>query len=179
MAVESQQRPNPDEFVALYTRYEQKLYRYVAALLAHSDEVEDVLQETAIVLWQKFAQYRRDEPFLPWACAVARYEVLNHCQRARTRRKYFQPATLEMLADTRLERNDLLEAQSRWTRKCVDKLPPPDRQLVEDRYDSEQTLAELAAETGRTPNSLYKALQRIRGKLLECVEEGLKSEGWK
>jgi hypothetical protein len=59
------------------------------------------------------------------------------------------------------------------------KLADGDRQLIEHRYASDQTLAELAAESGRTPNALYKSMQRIRRSLLDCVENGLKSEGWK
>ncbi len=172
-------RSKPDEFVALYTRCERKLYRYVASLLPRPAEAEDVLQETARVLWQKFDQYRRGEPFFPWACRVARYEVLNYCQRERTRRKYFRPAIVELLADARDEYDDLLEAQSRWLKECMEKLAAIDRRLIERRYASERSLAELAAETGRTSNALYKSMQRIRRTLLQCIEAGLRSEGWK
>jgi RNA polymerase sigma factor (sigma-70 family) len=103
-----------NEFVTLYLRYERKLYRYVASLLGNCSEVDDLMQETARVLWQKFAEYRCNEPFLPWAERIAYYEVLNYCQRQRTRRKYFRPAVIELLADTRAEHDDLLEAQSHW-----------------------------------------------------------------
>lgn len=171
--------PKPDQFVTLYTRYEQKLYRYVASLLTQPGEAEDVLQETARVLWQKFDQFRPDEPFLPWACRIAHFEVLNHCQRERTRRKYFGPAVIELLADARLQHDELFDAQSQWLDECMGKLPESDRQLIEQRYGSDRTLAELAAKTGRTPNAIYKAMQRIRRVLMECVERGLKAEGWK
>ena len=69
--------PAPDEFVSLYFRYEHKLYRYVASLLSRPSDVEDVLQETAQVLWQKFGEYRREEPFLPWALGsrVTRFSI--------------------------------------------------------------------------------------------------------
>ena len=146
----------PDEFVALYTRYERKLYRYVAALLARPDDAEDVLQNTARVLWQKFGEYRPDEPFLPWACRIAHFEVLNHCQRERTRRKYFRPAVLELLAEARLKHDELFDAQSHWLDECMRKLAETDRRLIERRYASDLTLADLASETGRTPNALYK-----------------------
>jgi RNA polymerase sigma-70 factor, ECF subfamily len=169
----------PDEFVALYTRYERKLYRYVAAILTHPDDAEDVLQNTARVLWQKFDQYRPEEPFLPWACRIAHYEVLNHCQRERTRRRHFRPAVMDLLADARLRHDDLLDAQSHWLEECVRKLDESDRRLIERRYASERTLAELASESGRTPNALYKSLQRIRRLLLECVDDGLRLDGWK
>lgn len=170
---------NPDDFVVFYTRYERRLYRYVAALLSRPEDAEDVLQNTARVLWQKFAEYRPDEPFLPWACRIARFEVLNHCQRERTRRKHFQPAVIELLADARIEHDELLEAQSRWLDKCMGGLSETDRLVVERRYASEGTLNELAVAIQRTPNALYKSLQRIRRLLLECVDKGLRSEGWK
>ncbi len=171
--------PAPDEFVSLYFRYEHKLYRYVASLLSRPSDVEDVLQETAQVLWQKFGEYRREEPFLPWALGIARHKVLNFCQREQTRRRHFQPAVIELLADARLKHDDLLEARSRWLEKCVERLEEVDRRLIQQRYASERTLAELAEETGRTPNALYKSMQRIRRALLDCVNEGLHSEGWK
>jgi RNA polymerase sigma-70 factor, ECF subfamily len=170
---------NPDEFIALYTRYERKLYRYVASLLTRPDDAEDVLQNAARVLWQKFGDYRREEPFLPWACRIAHYEVLNYCQRERTRRRHFRPAVIELLADTRLQQDELFEAQSRWLNECMQRLDEVDRRLIERRYASERSLVELASETGRTPNALYKSLRRARLTLLECVENGLKSEGWK
>lgn len=169
----------PDEFVAIYTRYERKLYHYVAAMLTHPDDAEDVLQETARVLWQKFDQYRPSEPFLPWACRIAQYEVLNHCQRERTRHKHFRPAVIELLAEARLKNDDLFEAQSRWLKDCMQKLADNDRRLIEQRYASRHTLAELATEIGRSPNALYKSMQRVRRILMECVDGGLKSEGWK
>ena len=86
---------------------------------------------------------------------------------------------MELLAEARLQNDELLDAQSHWLERCVHKLDDADRQLVEQRYAGEQTLTELASETGRTPNALYKSLQRIRRALLECVDKGLKSDGWK
>jgi RNA polymerase sigma-70 factor, ECF subfamily len=170
---------SPEEFVTLYSRHERKLYRYVAALLARPNDAEDVLQETARILWQKFGEYRPGEPFLPWACKIAYFEVLNYCQRERTRHKYFRPAVIELLADERMKHDELLDAQSRWLDQCVQKLDEIDRHLIERRYAHHGTLAQLAEEVGRTPNALYKSMQRIRRALLDCVNNGLKLEGWK
>ena len=125
----------------------------------------------------EFGEYRREDPFLPWACRIAYNKVLNHCQRERTRRKHFRPATIELLADVRLQRDDLLEARSRWLEKCIEKLGEAERRLIQQRYASEHTLAELADETGRTPSALYMSMWRIRRALFDCVNEGIQSEG--
>ena len=49
-------------------------------MLGHPAEAEDLLQETAKVLWKKFGDYDPKLPFLPWAKAFARYEVLNYVE---------------------------------------------------------------------------------------------------
>ena len=166
---------NTDEFVRLFSLHTRSIFAYIYVLVPNHADADDIFQETSRTLWEKFGEYRREEPFLPWACRVAYYEVLNYCQRERTRHKHFQPAVIEALADTRLEQDDLLEAQSRWLKECVEKLAEIDRRLIQQRYAGERSLAELAQETGRTPNAMYKSMQRIRRTLLECVDEGLQS----
>ena len=163
--------PAPDEFVSLYFRYEHKLYRYVASLLSRPSDVEDVLQETAQVLWQKFGEYRREEPFLPWRWDRAS-QGSQFLPAGADPAPPFQPAVIELLADARLKHDDLLEARSRWLEKCVERLEEVDRRLIQQRYASERTLAELAEETGRTPNALYKSMQRIRRAALGLRERG-------
>jgi RNA polymerase sigma-70 factor (ECF subfamily) len=167
--------PNPsgraEEFVDLYTRYERRLYAYVATLVPQLSDAEDVLQETYRVLWQKFSDYRREDPFLPWAFGVAYREVLNWRQRERTRRKYFSEGIVERLASIEADLDDrsredyviALEA-------CLGELSAEESALVEQRYVSGGTLAELATRLERTANALYKGLQRVRRKLLDCIE---------
>ena len=38
----------------------------------------DVVQETNLVLWRKKDEFREDAPFMPWALAIARFQVLAH-----------------------------------------------------------------------------------------------------
>jgi RNA polymerase sigma-70 factor (ECF subfamily) len=45
------------------------------------------------------------------------------------------------------------------------------RQLVLAPYQGHGLLTALADATGRTRNSLYKQIRRIRAKLKQCVEE--------
>jgi RNA polymerase sigma-70 factor, ECF subfamily len=167
------------DFVVLYTQHERRLYRFVASLLSRPTDAEDVLQDTAKVLWQKIAEYDPERPFFPWACRIAHFEVSNYYQRERTRRKHFSEAAVELLAEARQKNEGLLDAQSRWLSECMMRLAEMDRCLIEQRYSSDHTLAELAEKTGRTPNALYKSMQRIRRTLLDCIDVGLKSEGWK
>lgn len=166
-----------DEFVALYASCELELHRFVHSLLPHANEADDVVQETAKALWQKFSAGEVVHSFRAWARAVAYRQMLKHIERERTRRKYFSQRTMEALADTRIAYQPVLEGQRRALADCVARLPGHERDLLRQRYENDTTMKTLAQQTGRTANSLYKLLQRIREKLLACVRAKLDAEG--
>ena len=78
---------DPAQFTSLFVKHERQLYGFIAAMLGHPAEAEDLLQETAKGLWKKFGNYDPSLPFLLWSKTFARYEVLNYLDRQRTRRK--------------------------------------------------------------------------------------------
>ena len=162
---------DPDQFTSLFIKHERQLYGFIAAMLGHPAEAEDLLQETGKALWKKFGDYDPSLPFLPWAKTFARYEVLNYLGRQRTRRKYFSNAMIELLA----EEWELVEAQHDERilalEGCVRTLPESSRRLLNDRYRDANSLQEVAEREGTTPNALYKTLQRIRKALRECVNQ--------
>jgi RNA polymerase sigma-70 factor (ECF subfamily) len=59
---------------------------------------------------------------------------------------------------------------------CLSKLNSRDRELLELRYRRNVTSRQLAAELSRPADSVYKALQRIRRRLQQCIERSLASE---
>ncbi len=164
---------NPDEFTSLYTLHERQLFRFVAALLGQPADVDDVMQETAKKLWREFDSYDAERPFLPWACTVARYEVLSFRKRQQVRRKYFSEDVVDLLAAEWRQIDAADDRRAAALEACLRALPAADRALLDDRYSHEGTLQELAASTGRSPNALYKALQRIRESLFHCVTRKL------
>src|SRR6185436_5699701 len=58
-------------FLSLFLRSEREVFRYVAALVPHVADAEDIVQQTALVLWEKFDDYNSSQPFTPWACRFA------------------------------------------------------------------------------------------------------------
>jgi RNA polymerase sigma-70 factor, ECF subfamily len=43
----------------------------VAPLVPNVADAEDIVQQTAIALWEKFDAYDPAQPFTPWACRFA------------------------------------------------------------------------------------------------------------
>jgi RNA polymerase sigma-70 factor (ECF subfamily) len=164
---------DPSLFVCLLLRHQNALLRYILPLVGNLDDAQDVLQQTALALWQKFDQYDAGRPFLPFARRFAHNEVLMHHRRKR-RYTFLTEELIETLA-RRQEELELGAQQRRLAlRSCVELLPETDRLLLEERYSaSGKTIHQLAGETGQTANVLYKALARIRRQLLHCVSQKL------
>jgi len=160
---------DPSLFVRLQLRHQNELLRYILPLVGNLNDAEDVLQQTALALWQKFDQYDPSRPFLPWAKRFAHHEVLMYHRRQR-RYTFLTEELIESLVERQagqeLEIQQLHEALSH----CIEKLPEADRLLLQQRYAEQgASMQQLAAETGQTANVLYKALARIRRQLLHCV----------
>lgn len=62
------------------------LRRYYARRLGHETaDLEDLVQETLIAVHTRRASYDRAQPFTAWAYAMARYKLIDHYRRRRTR----------------------------------------------------------------------------------------------
>jgi RNA polymerase sigma-70 factor (ECF subfamily) len=174
---DSQAAQRYEEFVQLFARHEAGLRGFVRSLLPTWADVDEVIQETCLVLWRKFDTYEPGSHFPRWACTIARFEVLKYRRKLSRERHVFNDALLEVLATEAIQEAEQREQERRALAECIQKLPPRQRDLVRGCYASEQTIREVAEEQGRSATSVYKALNRIRQVLLECIQRTVAAEG--
>ena len=160
-------------FSELYAANEPSIYGFVYSLLHSRPDADDVVQETMTQLWEHFGEYDRSRPFLPWANRFAYRQVLMHRRRESSRRVYLSEEVLESLAQDHPEAPDWEETRRRALKACLSKLTERQAELLKCRYEADESLVEMADRMGRTVNSLYKSLQRIRQSLVGCVETQL------
>jgi RNA polymerase sigma-70 factor (ECF subfamily) len=167
-----------DRFLRLYVEHEEALHGFVRSLAPTREDAREVMQEVAVVLWRKFEELA-DPPreFRPWAFGVARFKTLSFLRdRARDRHILGEEA-LALLAADAASATDGFAAERQALDECLDKLPAPQRALVDAAYAPDARIDALAAESGRTPMALYKALHRIRLALMDCTGRALAREG--
>jgi RNA polymerase sigma-70 factor (ECF subfamily) len=157
-------------FLSLFLRSEREVFRYVAALVPHVADAEDIVQQTALALWEKFDTYDPAQPFTPWACRFA----LNKTRQWIERRQRWQTLLTNGLADELARRRD--ELQPEWEHHlvhlegCLGQLPADQRTLVEGYYYHRKGIEALARASDRTVEATYKMLQRIRHALQHCIK---------
>ncbi|MBE7500497.1 MAG: sigma-70 family RNA polymerase sigma factor [Verrucomicrobiales bacterium] len=175
MPAESQQRfddstPAQQRFLSLFLRSEREIFRYVAALVPNVTDAEDIVQQTALALWEKFNAYDPAQPFTPWACRFALNKARQWIERRQRWQALLDRGLAEELAQRRQELLPEFERRLRHLEDCLEKLPPPQRSLVKGYYYERAGVEFLAGRSGRTVAATYKTLQRIREVLQRCVE---------
>lgn len=160
------------EFLELYTSHYPRLQMYVTALMpTAADDASDVLQETSLILWQKFEQYAAGTNFFAWACKIARIQVLKSYERRKRKGVcVLDSQVFEQLAVEAQAEYGFRGISVQMLEGCLAKLSEKDRSLIQSRYSPGITVHQLADRLGRSANSLSKSLGRIRRALLECLD---------
>ncbi len=165
------------EFVRLFSRESSVLYAYIRTLLPNRADAEDIFQETSLVAWEKFDDFGPDSKFRSWLCQIALNKVRNLRRRKHRTAVEFSDNFLSAAVATRDTHHDALEARAKALEACIEKLRESDRDLLQRRYDSSVSIAELAQQVGKSVDAAYRALSRIRYGLFECINRALEPRG--
>ncbi len=173
----SQQMPPPDlqdlrlhdEFMRLYSQAYLSVFAFIHTLVPVKSDADDIMQQTSMVLWQKFSQFEKGSSFVHWAQQVARFEVLTFRRTHARDRHVFSDDVVELLASDHSADNPLMEEERVALIECLKRMTPDERELLNRCYSGEAELKQIAEKVGRTPTSLYKWLNRVRQALMQCV----------
>lgn len=155
--------------VRLLSRHQEDLFRYIFSLLPHEEDAKDVLQETSVALYRKFADFDPQKPFLAWAYGFAHMEVLKQRERNARNARLWNEELIERLAQERQQHEPILDARLLALEHCLLELPAADQALIRQRYHGGARADELIAEVGRSRRTLFRELSRIRRVLFECI----------
>jgi RNA polymerase sigma-70 factor (ECF subfamily) len=147
--------------MALMTRHQRQIFAYIYTLVPDRHDAEDLLQETSLVVCEKFGEFRAGTDFVAWACQIAWWRIRYSRQKFARAKVVFDDVVLAAVAQTA---------------GCLKKLAPRDRELVLTRYEPGSGVAEAARRSGRSMDAAYKALNRLRKLLHDCVTNQLAHE---
>lgn len=171
-----------DDFVVQIFRHESRIRSFVAVVMGGvGDEVDDVVQNSCLVAWQKCSEFRYtgpspDEEFLRWVCTIARYKALDVVRARSSSKLVFDAELVEKLAQLDLASGAAGSVRAAELSACIERLRQRDRRLIELRYSEQRSVSEISAIVNRTADGVYKALARIRARLHACVEARVQSD---
>jgi RNA polymerase sigma-70 factor (ECF subfamily) len=160
---------DPSQFLRLFLENERRIYAFIVSILPNLADAEDILQETSILLWQKFDQFQPGSDFVAWACRIAQFRVMKFYERQRRSKLRFDLQAVEAIAKEVLAMGSVLDARHEALANCLEELTSRDRDLVQRRYADDASPQLISEQVGRSIHAIYKALTRIHDALLNCI----------
>ncbi len=165
-----------EQFIRQLTEHQNRLYGYAYSLLGDHGQAADVVQETNLILWRKVDEFQPSKPFLPWAFAITRFQVLAFLRDHQRDRLLLDAELVEAMSDEVERKAEKFDAMRVALRHCVQLLSTNNRELVERRYYRGMSLTDIAEAADRTIGAIKVALMRSRRQLAECVRKRLAVE---
>jgi RNA polymerase sigma-70 factor (ECF subfamily) len=181
---------NFEAFEALVERYSRPLFNYIFHLVDDGDEANDVLQQVLCKAHAGLPKLSTYQAIKPWLYKIARNQSLD-C--LRQRRQKHRPTTFASLArqyglaagemvshleeihdphaqpDEIAEQNDL----QRLLKTAMGQLPQRYREVVELRYNSDMSFAEIGKTLGIPENTAKTFFQRSKTILKDYLKDRL------
>ncbi|MEP6673047.1 MAG: sigma-70 family RNA polymerase sigma factor [Chthoniobacter sp.] len=165
------------QLMRLMTQHQRRIFGYIYTLVPDRHDAEDILQETSVVVCEKFEQFKPGTDFVAWACQIAYWEVRRARQKYARAKVVFDQEVVDAVAQTAAEMIPEVSARHEALGQCLQKLHARDRELVLTRYEPGSGVELAAQRSGRSLEAAYKALGRIRKLLHDCVTNQLSLEG--
>jgi RNA polymerase sigma-70 factor (ECF subfamily) len=163
--------------MTLMTRHQRQIFSYIYALVPDRHDAEDLLQETSLVICEKFNDFEEGTDFVAWGCQIAYWRIRYSRQKFARSKVIFDQEVLDAVAQTASMMAEELDDRHVALSNCLQKLHARDRELLLTRYEPGCGVEEAARRSGRTLQTAYKALMRLRKLLLDCVTNKLASRG--
>jgi RNA polymerase sigma-70 factor, ECF subfamily len=165
-----------EEFLRLLSQHDRAVYSYILALVPRWADADDLAQEMRIRLWQQFDKYQPGTDFEAWARSIAYYLVLAYREKASRDRLHFGLPFVDSVTVEFAAHPGLLVLRQEALARCMEKLAPPRRTLVEEYYAGKQSLHEIAAQMGRSYEATRKAVYRTQLILADCIKAELREK---
>ena len=155
------------------TNHQPDLSAFVRSLLPGDPGVDDVVQQTNLVVWRKRGTFKAGSDFRAWLFAIARLEVLAHRKKASRRAWLVIDEDLTQRLAESMEiaiREAPVGALRHALDRCMEALRPAELSVIERFYFSGESLKRMAESDARSEGALKVSLHRIRAILRRCIE---------
>ena len=158
---------------ALYREYQPRLVRFLSRVTRHDSLIEEVVNDTLWIVWQRAADYRGEARVSTWIMGIA-YRVAMKALRDQADPCWGASDDTELetllVSDPRADRE-----MHDWLAKGLAKLPADQRLTVELVYGQGHTLEETATimecPVGTAKARLFHARVRLRNLLPDLAGE--------
>lgn len=160
-------------FFKLYNSVHTRIYSFLLIIVHNQDDTEELLQETASLMWEQFDQFQEGTNFGAWAIAIARNKALEFLRKNKKTRMVFDDIFYDQVSKHAEQSSHDVSDRSQALRLCLEKLQDKDKKLLFMRYRKNVSVKRISQVTGRSLNGLYQSFSRIIMSLRLCISRHL------
>jgi len=171
-------RPNnTDYFVRQLMKHRKRIYAFILTLVGNSSDADDIMQDTAALMWQKYHQSEEIRDFTALGLQIAHFKVLEFRKNQYKNKIQFNSELFESILGGAASVEENLDERFEALKKCLSKLDITSRKLVQAQHQKGQSIKNIAASLNMSQHVAYKRIGRLHDQLLQCVHRTLKQEG--
>ncbi len=148
---------------------------YAYSMLRDRVEAEDLVQETFLVVMEKYDDFEEGTSMLAWTRAIVRLKVLQMLDKRKRRAKVLDRLLYDAIdaayegVDSD-EYTDEMRARYLSLEYCLGKLADKPRRLLDCVYTEKLSYEQTATAVGMKYEAVKKSLQRAKAQLRECIQ---------
>ena len=152
-------------FEKIYLRYHERLFRFVYRVTRRLDTVEEVIQDTMLVVWESSERYDHSCKLSTWLFGIAYRKALKSLAKSARLDKERDLADYEeFLADAAPSPAQQAEHDN-WLSAALGRLPPDQRAVIELTFHQGLHYREIGEILGCPENTVKTRMFHARKKL--------------
>lgn len=174
-------KSHSEELAVYWAQHQPVVARYISSLISNFQDVDDILQDVAVVTVKKFEEYDHEKPFASWAIGIARNMVLKYYSEKRQQgHLVLDQRAVEAISDVYEREFDRVSRHHDIAQNaldgCMQQLKGRWKKVLEMYYLRELSPARISQQLGITRNNVFVSLHRVRGALRECVRNKMQQD---
>lgn len=160
-----------DPFTLMIQEHHASLRHYIAALGVNHAWVDDLAQETFLIVYRKWDEFTKVDNQGAWLRTVAKNLVLNETAKIGRRQRLFNEKLTSLLieAEDRQPAPEYSPETLKALKTCISLLTDRSRTVVEARYFRNRTSQDIGEDLDMKPAAVRKVLFHARHALADCL----------
>ena len=161
-------------FFQLFMSSQRNLYAFILASVHNYNDADDILQDTAAVMWRKFDEFDKDTSFVAWGISISKNLIKKYYSDRKKTRIQFDAALTQKISEIMEDSAEQFNSRQEALKICTRKLKDAGRAMIDMRYSKGMTIKAIANHLNRSVHGMYKAMARLQDSLQECIKKELR-----
>jgi RNA polymerase sigma-70 factor (ECF subfamily) len=155
----------------LYARHNVRVYRFIVRLTGNTSLAEDLVSEVFLDVWRQAEAFESKSRVSTWLLAIARYKTLSALRRRSE--EYLDDRMAATIEDTADDPETVVYQKDRNTivQKCLTRLSPAHREVIDLVYYHEKSVDEVARIVGVPAATVKTRMFYARNKMAELLKQ--------